>query len=104
MRSELYKTCTIQHVCENNEQVKRMIYSHYRCLKGSKKYASGEFSHSIYFTSRTKVLLNKTVAHAKLTKFQKFSVQLKKVKLSKCLGNSLTERKWKTLFFKNISR
>ena len=76
--SELCETCMMERLCENNEQLKRVPSQ----ISQDFKYANGlNFkNYSIHFTSRTKKLLNETVEHAQMTKFQ--NISRKKVKFS----------------------
>ena len=71
----------MESFCENNEQLKEVIYFHERahifakCLTGLwiRQWSTlQEVFRTFYFTSSTKTLLNKTVEHAldKISKLQ----------------------------------
>ena len=77
MHLELYETCMPERFCENNEQPKESMSSKtsitdlWQFLKMPLDYTLRSF-HSIYFTSRTKTLLNTTTEDEQYRKFQNF--------------------------------
>ena len=78
---ELYETCIPEHFYKNKEQLKEAIIFYKRPL--SQVFATGLHFKKLTFNlfiSRTKTMLNITIQHAQMRKFQNFSG--KKVKLS----------------------
>ena len=92
--SKLCETCMMESFCENNEQLKEIIYFHKRAHIFAKSLTGLQIRHwstlqnvfhTFYFSSSTKTLLNKTVGPAQLTKFQNFNRKRKSSPVSKYL-------------------